>query len=104
MAGYEAAQECIWLRALLKDIGHDVTQKATTLLCDNNAAINLSEDPMLHARVKHVDIKYHFLRERVQSGEIAIRYVHTKDNVADLFTKALPSPLFTRLRLLLGLR
>jgi hypothetical protein len=104
MAGYEAAQECIWLRALLKDIGHDITQDATTLLCDNNAAINLSEDPLLHARVKHVDIKYHFLRERVQSGEIAIRYIPTKDNVADLFTKALPSPLFIRLRTLLGLR
>lgn len=104
MAAFESAQECIWLRALLKAIGHDVTQAPTTMLCDNNAAINLSEDPLLHARVKHVDIKYHFLRERVQSKEIAIQYIHTKNNVADIFTKALPAPLFNRLRSMLGLQ
>lgn len=104
MAAFESAQECIWLRALLKGIDYDVTAVPTPILCDNNAAINLSEDPTLHARVKHVDIKYHFLCERVQAGEICIRYVNTKFNVADIFTKALAAPLFTCLHGLLGLR
>ncbi|KNZ81947.1 Copia protein [Termitomyces sp. J132] len=50
---------------------------------------------MLHSHVKHVDIKYHFLRERVASKEIEVRYINTRDNVADLFTKALPLPRFS---------
>lgn len=104
MATFESTQECIWLHALLKGIGYDMTNEPTPILCNNNAAINLSEDPTLHACVKHVNIKYHFLRERVQAGEICIRYVNTKYNVADLFTKALATPLFTRLRSLLGLQ
>lgn len=104
MAAFESAQECIWLRALFMLIGHrEVTMEPTPILCDNNAAINLSEDPTLHARVKHVDIKYHFLRERVQSKEICVRYINTKYNVADLFTKALATPIFTWLQTLLGL-
>lgn len=105
MAAFESAQECIWLRSLLKGIGHaEAASHATPILCDNNAAINLSEDPTLHSCVKHVDIKYHFLRERVQSDEICIRYINTKYNVADLFTKALPGPLFICLCTLLGLK
>lgn len=102
MAAFEATKECIWLRALLLAIGF-LKPGPTKLLCDNNAAINLSEDPLLHTRVKHVDIKYHFLRERVQSKELELRYINTNDNVADLFTKALDHKKFIRLRTLLGL-
>lgn len=96
MAAFEAAQECIWLRTLLHAIDHNV-DKATTILCDNNAVINLSEDPLLHSRVKYVDIKYHFLRERAELKELVLQYINTRDNIADLFTKALPLPRFTRL-------
>lgn len=102
MAAYESTQECIWLRMLLKGIGLDFTSNATTLFCDNKSAITLSEDPTAHARVKHFDVKYHFIRERAQLGEITIKYVNMRDNVADLFTKALPRPLFLRLRQMLG--
>ncbi|KAG5719504.1 hypothetical protein E4T56_gene11305 [Termitomyces sp. T112] len=102
MAAFEATQECIWLRSLLGALRY-ASENATTLLCDNNSAINLSEDPMLHQRVKHVDIKYHILRERVASKEIVIQYVNTKDNVADIFTKALAAPQFTRLCAILGI-
>lgn len=102
MAAFEAVQECVWLRTLLQAIGYPANN-ATTIMCDNNAAINLSEDPMLHSRVKHVDIKYHFLRERVASGELTVRCINTKDNIADLFTKPLPLPRFSRLRRILGL-
>ena len=90
MAAYESAQECIWLSALLKAIGLDLTARLTTLFCDNKAAINLSEDLTAHTQVKHFNIKYHFLHKCVQTGEIIIKYVNTKDNVADLFTKPLP--------------
>ena len=87
---------------LLLSIGLSPTS-ATTLLCDNNAAITLSEDPAFYARVKHFDIRYHFLRERVQSGDISLFYVNTKDNIADIFTKPLDTTAFTRLHVFLGL-
>lgn len=92
MAAFECAQECIWLRALLRDIGHDLTHAPMHMFCDNDSAIALSEDPLLHAQVKHIDIKYHFLRERVQSGEVCLLRVLSKENTADIFTKALTVP------------
>ena len=101
-AAFEASKEAIWLRTLLSSIGLSPTS-ATTLLCDNIAAITLSEDPAFHARVKHFDIRYHFLRERVQSGDISLSYINTKDNIADIFTKPLDTTVFTRLRTFLGL-
>ncbi|KNZ76833.1 Copia protein [Termitomyces sp. J132] len=72
MAAFKSAQECIWLRALLKDIGHDFTSQPTQMFCNNNSAIALSEDPLLHTCVKHVDIKYHFLCKHVQSNKIVL--------------------------------
>jgi hypothetical protein len=53
--------------------------------------------------VKHIDIKYHFLRERAESGELKLQYINTKDNLADIFTKALEGVQFARLRGYLGL-
>jgi hypothetical protein len=86
IAAYEASKEAIWLRALLTGIDLPPSNP-TTIMCDNDASINLSEDPMLHTRVKHIDINYHFLRERVQSKEISLSYVKTKENTADIFYK-----------------
>ncbi len=102
-AAYESCKEAVWLRSLLTGIDLAPT-RATTILCDNNAAINLSEDPSLHQRVKHINIKYHFLRERAQSRDIKLSYINTHDNPADIFTKALPKIQFIKLRALLGLR
>jgi hypothetical protein len=101
-AAFECAKEAIWLRTLLSGIGF-APPGHTTILCDNNAAINLSEDPSLHQRVKHVDIKYHFLRERVHSNDLKLSYVNTNDNLADIFTKALDTTKFEKLRGFLGL-
>ena len=76
---------------------------STTILYDNNSATNLSEDPLLHARVKHIDIKYHFLREHVYSKDLTIAYVPSKDNVADIFTKGFEVQHFQHLYDFLGL-
>ncbi|KNZ78093.1 Copia protein [Termitomyces sp. J132] len=72
MAAFESTQECVWFKVLLKGIRHDITNRPTTILCNNNAAIKLSEDPTLHSHIKHINIKYHFLRECTQSNEISI--------------------------------
>ena len=101
-AAFECGKEAIWLRMLLSGIGFPPAA-STLILCDNNAAINLSEDPSLHQRVKHVDIKFHFLRERVNSGDLKLSYINTHDNLADIFTKALDTTKFERLRRFLGL-
>jgi Reverse transcriptase (RNA-dependent DNA polymerase)/GAG-pre-integrase domain/gag-polypeptide of LTR copia-type len=101
-AAFEASKEAIWLRTLLSHIGFSPTAP-TTLLCDNNATITLSEDPAFHARVKHFDVRYHFLRERVQLNEISLSYINTRDNIADIFTKPLGTTDFARLRTFLGL-
>ena len=100
---FKASKECIWLQTLLDSINHTPTTP-TTICCDYNAAINLSEDPTLHDRVKHIDIKHHFLREHVQSNEISLSYINTNDNVADIFTKALDTNKFIRLHRFLGLK
>lgn len=103
MAAFEAAKEAIWLRSLFTGINISPAG-AMSIFCDNNAAISLSEDPLLHTCVKHIDTNYHFLRERVQSSEIALSYVPTKENIADIFTKLLERIQFARLCQFLGLR
>ncbi|HEV7738550.1 MAG TPA: Ty1/Copia family ribonuclease HI [Chlamydiales bacterium] len=59
---------------------------------------------MLHTRVKHIDINYHFLRERVQSKEVSLSYVRSKENIADIFTKPLEKHQFIKLRDYLGVK
>lgn len=88
MAMCAAVQEAIHLRQLLKDLGH-VQDQPTRILEDNQGCIALSENPVFHKRTKHIDIKYHFVRERVASNEIKIEYVATEDQLADLLTKGL---------------
>ena len=94
VAAFKACKEAIWLCSLLDTIGHQ-PKTPTTILCDNNATINLSEDPLLHDRVKHINIKHHFFRKRVQSNEITLSYINTYDDIADIFTKALDTKKFT---------
>jgi hypothetical protein len=98
----EAARECEWLRMLTTAIGLPQAQP-TSLLTDNNAALILSKDPRFHARAKHINTKWHFIRELTDNGSIQVDYVPSKDNIADILTKALPAPAFRHLRSLLGL-
>jgi len=98
----EAARECMWLRMLMAEIKLPQTDP-TPLLTDNEAALALAKDPRFHARAKHINTKYHYIRECHDNGDIHVSYVPTKDNVADIFTKPLPAPAFLYLRSHLGL-
>jgi hypothetical protein len=84
-----AGQHIAWLRTFFAELGH--AQKGPTVLsCDNQAAIILSKDPQFRARTKHIQRKYHYLRDDlVATGEVIVRYVPTDDMVADVLTKAL---------------
>jgi hypothetical protein len=80
--------EIIWVESVLRE--HGIKQKAAAVLwCDNLGAMYLSANPMFHAHMKHVEVDYHFVPERVAKGLIDIRFISTKDQVADGFTKAI---------------
>jgi histone deacetylase 1/2 len=84
-----ATTELIWVEALLRELGVRLYQKSC-LWCDNLGATYLSANPVFHARTKHIEIDYHFVRERVAQNRLDIRFISTKDQIADGFTKALP--------------
>jgi histone deacetylase 1/2 len=84
-----ATAEMIWVEALLRELGVRLREKPC-LWCDNLGATYLSANPIFHARTKHIEIDFHFVRERVAENRLAIKFVSSKDQVVDGFTKALP--------------
>ena len=78
------------------------SSKLTTVFCDNNSAIKLSKNPLLHRRSKHIDVKYYFLRDLSNDETIKLVYCRSEDQVADIQTKPLKLATFVKLRGLLG--
>jgi hypothetical protein len=99
-AEYIAAGHCcaqlLWMRQTLRDYGYKLTK--VPLLCDNQSAIRMADNPVEHSRTKHIAIRYHFLRDHQQWEDIEIAYVSTKEQLADIFTKPLDEKTFTKLR------
>ncbi|KAM1146650.1 hypothetical protein TB2_037939 [Malus domestica] len=85
MAVDEAIKEAIWIHGLIRDLGVD--QKQVEVHCDSQSAIYLAKYQVHHARTKHIDVRYHFVREIVGEGEIILQKIPTKDNPADMLTK-----------------
>ena len=98
-----AACEVAWLYKLLGDFGLQVNRKVV-IYCDNLNNIQLAHNPVFHARTKHIEVHYHFIRERVLSGDIDLMYVNTEEQVADIFTKALGAEKLQRFRAMLGVQ
>ena len=98
-AKYVAACTCcaqlLWMRQTLQDFGCHFTK--ILLLCDNKSAIKLANNPVSHSRTKHIDIRHHFLRDHETKGDIEIRHVSTKKQLADIFTKPLDESMFCAL-------
>ena len=89
--------ELYWIRMLLKDLRMPLLSPPT-VWCDNQSAIALAANPVYHARTKHIEVDYHFIREKVINKDIAIQYIPTLDQIADIFTKGLTSSRFQFLR------
>ena len=98
-----AVAEACWLRQLMAEL-HRPLLRATVVYCDNISAIYLSTNPVQHQRTKHVEIDLHFVRERVAFGDVRVLHVPTSSQYADIFTKGLPSNIFTEFRSSLNVR
>eukprot|EP00253_Pinus_taeda_P031971 PITA_31971 len=98
-----ATCEAIWLRRLLKYAGKEQKQP-TSIKSDNQSTIKLAYNPVFHKNTKHIDTHFHFVREKIQSNEIAVEYCKTCDNVADIFTKPLARVKFELFRKMLGIQ
>jgi hypothetical protein len=92
-----ATQEILYYRQLLQEI-HFVQDDATTLLGDNQGALDLTVSTKNHPRVKHIDIRFHFIREQVEFKTVSLQYVPTSEQIADLFSKPLANPAFNNLK------
>jgi hypothetical protein len=90
-AEYVAAGQCcaqlLWMRQTLRDFGYNLSQ--VPLLCDNESATRLADNPAEHSRTKHIDIRHHFLRDHQQKGDIEVYHISTENQLADIFTKPL---------------
>ncbi|KAH9790140.1 Integrase catalytic domain-containing protein [Citrus sinensis] len=85
MAITEAVKEAIWLQGLLENLG--LAQEHINVYCDSQSAIHLTKNQVYHARTKHIDVRFHFVREIVDEGKILIQKIKTVDNPADMLTK-----------------
>ena len=88
MAAVEAGKELIWMRDFLSELG--VKQEEFLLHCDNQSAIHLAKNAAYHSRTKHIQRRYHWLRERVEENEFVLAKIHTDENGSDMLTKGLP--------------
>ena len=102
MAILHTLKEQIWLLRFLKEIGYDISDQ-NIIYCDNQSAIALAHNPEHHARTKHIDIQYHFVRNYVEDGATRLEYCPTEDMVADGLTKALGPERHRKLAKLMGM-
>ncbi|XP_019157466.1 PREDICTED: uncharacterized protein LOC109154041 [Ipomoea nil] len=93
----DVAAEVTWVQSLLRELGlHPPT--VPILWCDNLGATYLCANPVFHARTKHAEVDYHFVRDKVTTGALKVNFVSTSDQLADIFTKPLSSSRFGDLR------
>lgn len=93
--------QCVWLRRILEKLGVK-EETSTVIMCDNNSTIQLSKNPVFHGKSKHIDVRFHFLRDLVNDGVIELRFCKSQDQIADIMTKPLKLEQFEKLRNMLG--
>jgi hypothetical protein len=103
MAASLAACDALWLRKLLLGLFRQELE-AIVIHCDNQSCIKLYENSVFHDHSKHTDIRYHFIKDCVQRGALRLDYIHTDEQMADIFTKALSKQKFEKFRDQMGLR
>ncbi|GAA0149860.1 hypothetical protein LIER_37011 [Lithospermum erythrorhizon] len=94
--------QALWMKRILSSIDYR-RGSCTVIKCDNSSTIKLSKNPVMHGRCKHIDVRYHFLRDRVKEGVISLIHCGSAEQVADIMTKALKVENFQTLRAALGM-
>lgn len=97
-------QEALWLKQLEESFWPETAGTSLCMYCDNQSAISLSGNETYHARSKHIDVRYHFLREKIACKQISVHYKKTEDMVADVLTKGLHRPKHEAFCIAMGLR
>ncbi|KAG8492333.1 hypothetical protein CXB51_009816 [Gossypium anomalum] len=92
MAVTEAVKEAIWLQGMAKTLG--LVQEHINVYCDSQSAIHLAKNQVYHARIKHIDVRFHFVREIIEEGKICLQKIKTADNPADMMTKVVTATKF----------
>jgi hypothetical protein len=95
------ACEIVWLKKLLSDLGQ-LVDVLVVIYCDNISNILLANNPVYHVRIKHIEVHYHFIKEKVLAKEIDLIHVSIEDQVVDIFTKALGTDKLKKVRQMLG--
>nr|GFA14749.1 ribonuclease H-like domain, reverse transcriptase, RNA-dependent DNA polymerase [Tanacetum cinerariifolium] len=103
IAATAAATQALWLKRPLSKLTHSQEEKVT-IQVDNKSAISLMKNPVFHGRSKHIDTKYHFIRECVEREDIQVELANREYHKADIITKALPKIKFLTMRQLIGLK
>jgi hypothetical protein len=96
----ETTKELMWFRRL---DNVEEGKHPTLLRGDNQGSIKLAEDPQYRRRTRHIHVRYHYVREQIEMGNIHVEYVSTEENLADILTKALPKPAHARITAKLGI-
>jgi len=104
MSMTQAAKEVVWLRVLLEELGAiKHIRRISQLHGDNQGALALARNPEYHARTKHIDIQYHFIRELVMAQKVYLEFCPSSDMIADIMTKALPRTTHETLTMAMGM-
>ena len=98
----EAVKEAKWLRRIISELG--LIQDTIPICCDSSSAIQLSRNSKYHERTKYVDVKLHFIREKIERGVVDVVEISTEDNPADALTKPIPTVKFRNSLSLVGVR
>jgi hypothetical protein len=101
-AASEGATDAIWFKSILAELAIDTG--TIPMYCDSNCAISIIQDPEEHQRVKHIDVKYFFLRDHQEIGTLKMIKIPTDDQVASIFTKPLAKKRFERLQRMMGIQ
>ena len=91
MALSDCVKEALYWQRFVRELGFDELAELV-VLCDNRSSLRLAENPVLHSRSKHIDIRHHFVRDALRDKKIGLEYVATEGQVADFLTKGLPKP------------
>ena len=101
MAAASCCAQILWMKNQLLDYG--VKYEKTPIFCDNTSAILITQNPVIYSRTKHIDVRYHFIRDHIEKENVELHFIPTENQLADIFTKPLDDRTFKRLVSELGM-